>query len=189
MYRNHRGPCHADGAKHVHLRFAIQRPETCFEENAWQPRPGVRDREWRQTPHEWLHWPHTWATSMYTLNSVMSTSMISLSLYIYIPKPRGTDVHSSNLTPYCHISLPCSTNFVSNANHQGSQPHTLTVLHVSICGVSSSSSSSSVTSWMLVRAYATSPGKTKWCGPHQWRWEENEFKFHSVKCYSITHPC
>ena len=36
---------------------------------------------------------------------------------------------------------------------------------------------------MLVHVYATSPGKAKWSGPHQWRWEENEFKFHSVTCY------
>ena len=32
------------------------------------------------------------------------------------------DVRSSNLTPYCHISLFYITKFVINANHQGSQP-------------------------------------------------------------------
>ena len=32
------------------------------------------------------------------------------------------DVHSSNLTPYCHISLPYITKFVINANHSRSQP-------------------------------------------------------------------
>ena len=26
--------------------------------------------------------------------------------------------------------------------------------------------------------------KAKWSGPHQWRWRENEFKFHSVTCYT-----
>ena len=36
---------------------------------------------------------------------------------------------------------------------------------------------------MLVHAYATSPGKAKWSGPYQWR-EENEFKFHSLTCYT-----
>ena len=49
---------------------------------------------------------------------------------------------------------------------------------------SSSSSSSNATCWMLVYAYATLPGKAKWSGPHQQRWEENEFKYHSVTCYT-----
>ena len=92
------------------------------------------------------------------------------------------DVCSSNLSPYWHISLPYITNFVINANHQRSQP---ALRHVSICGVSPSDSSLSsyVTYWMLLHAYATSPGKAKWSGPHQPRWEDNEFKFHSVTCY------
>ena len=42
----------------------------------------------------------------------------------------GTDVRSSNLTPYCHISLPYITNFVINANHQRSQP---TPSHCAMC--------------------------------------------------------
>jgi hypothetical protein len=41
-----------------------------------------------------------------------------------------TDVHSSNLTPYCHISLPYITKFVINANHQRSQP---TPSHCAMC--------------------------------------------------------
>ena len=45
-------------------------------------------------------------------------------------------------------------------------------------------SSSYATFWMWVHAYATSPGKIKWSGPHQRRWEENEFNFHSVTCYT-----
>ena len=36
--------------------------------------------------------------------------------------------------------------------------------------------------WMLVHACATSPRKAKWIGPHQRRWEGNDFKFHSVTC-------
>ena len=44
--------------------------------------------------------------------------------------PRGTDLRSSNLTPYYHISLPCITNFVINANHQRSQP---TPSHCAMC--------------------------------------------------------
>ena len=43
---------------------------------------------------------------------------------------------------------------------------------------------------MLVHAYATSPGKSEWSGPHQQRLEKNEFKFHSVTWYtnSIVSP-
>jgi hypothetical protein len=37
-------------------------------------------------------------------------------------KPYGTDVHGSNLTPYCHSSLPYITKFVINVNYQRSQP-------------------------------------------------------------------
>ena len=40
------------------------------------------------------------------------------------------DVHSSNLIPYCHISLPYISKFVINANHQRSQP---TPLHCAMC--------------------------------------------------------
>ena len=42
----------------------------------------------------------------------------------------------------------------------------------------------SATSWMLVHAYTTSVGKAKWSGPHQQRWHENKFNFHSVTCYT-----
>ena len=95
---------------------------------------------------------------------------------------------SSNLTPYCHISLPYITNLVINENHQRSQLIPSHLCHVSTCGVSHSyfysSSSSDAICWMLVHAYATSPGKAKWSGPHRRRWEENEFKLHSVTCYT-----
>ena len=37
-----------------------------------------------------------------------------------------------------------------------------------------------------VHAYATSHGKVNWSGLHQPRWEENEFKFHSVTCYTTS---
>ena len=40
------------------------------------------------------------------------------------------DVCSSNLTTYCHISLPYITNFVINAKHQRSQP---TPSHCAMC--------------------------------------------------------
>ena len=42
---------------------------------------------------------------------------------------------------------------------------------------SSSSSSFDATCWMLVHAYATSPGKAKWSGPHQRRWEKKHVLF------------
>ena len=45
-------------------------------------------------------------------------------------KPYGTDVCSSNLTPYCHISSPYITELVFNANHPRSQP---TSLHCAMC--------------------------------------------------------
>ena len=37
---------------------------------------------------------------------------------------------------------------------------------------------------MLVHACGTSSGKAEWSGPPQRRREENEFKFHSVTCYT-----
>jgi hypothetical protein len=40
------------------------------------------------------------------------------------------EAHSSNLTPYCHISLPYITKFVINANYQSSQS---TRLHCTMC--------------------------------------------------------
>ena len=39
-------------------------------------------------------------------------------------------MRSSNLIPYCHISLPFITNFVINANHERSQP---TPSHCAMC--------------------------------------------------------
>jgi hypothetical protein len=65
--------------------------------------------------------------------------------------------------------------------------HTLALRHVSICGVSpsySDSSSSYVTCWMLVHAYATLPGKAKWSGPHHIIKMLHFVLFHSVRCYT-----
>ena len=77
-----------------------------------------------------------------------------------------------------------SWTFVIDASHQWKLIHFLALRHVSVCGVSPSSSSSSAVCWMLVHAYAPSPRKAKWSGPQQWRWEANEFKLHSVTCYT-----
>jgi hypothetical protein len=52
----------------------------------------------------------------------MSHSLISGN-----PRER---ILSSNLTPYCHISLACITGFVINANPEKSQ---LTPLHCAMC--------------------------------------------------------
>ena len=46
------------------------------------------------------------------------------------PRPYGTDVCSSNLTPNCHISLPYIMKFVINAKHQRSQS---TPSHCAMC--------------------------------------------------------
>ena len=103
-----------------------------------------------------------------------------------IPKPYGTDVRSSNLTLCCHISLPYIIFCSLMQTTKEVNPHLHIASYVK-CGMSSSSSSSSaVTCWMLVHAYATWHGKVKWSGPHQWRWEDNEFKFHSVTCYTSS---
>jgi hypothetical protein len=107
-----------------------------------------------------------------------------MSLTLWYPKPLG----NSNLTPYCHISLPYITNIVINAYHEKSTD-TLTLRHVLICGVPPSYSYSSISSscaicWMLVHAYATCPGKVKWSGPHHNIKLLHFVLFHSVTCYT-----
>ena len=66
----------------------------------------------------------------------------------------------------------------------------LAFCHVSICGVSPSCSYSSpssfATCWMLVNAYATSPGKAKWLGPHHIIKVLHFVLFHNVTCYTNT---
>ena len=83
---------------------------------------------------------------------------------------------------------PNISNFVINANHQRSQP---TPLHCAMCQYVECHFlivilllSSYATCWMLVHAYAALPGRVKWSGPHQRRWEENVIKFQSVTCYT-----
>ena len=101
--------------------------------------------------------------------------------------PWGRDVRSSNLTPYCHISLPYITNFVINANHQRSQP---TPSHCAMCQYVECHllilclSSSYATCRMLVHAYAISSGKAKWSGPHHTIKMLHLVLFHSVTCYT-----
>jgi hypothetical protein len=76
--------------------------------------------------------PHNLATGgWYTLNSLTSTSI--MSLIRYYPETQGTqgtDVRSSNFTPYCHISLSSIIKFVINAYHRRSQP---TPSHCAMC--------------------------------------------------------
>ena len=65
---------------------------------------------------------------IYTLNSVIPSSIMSHTIsYLKI---LGNDVRSTNLTPYCHISFPCITKVVINANHQRSPP---TPSHCDMC--------------------------------------------------------
>ena len=106
------------------------------------------------------------------------------------PKFRTINIHnitrwmgvcSSNFTPYCHI-FPLYHKVCHLCKPPKKSTHTLALHHVSICGVSSSSSSASC--WMLVHAYATSSRNAKWGGPHQRMWQENAFKVHSITCYT-----
>ena len=66
--------------------------------------------------------------------------------------------------------------------------HTLALRLVSLCGMPPSysyyTSPLCAACWMFVHGYATSPRKANWSGPHQQRWEENNFKFHNVTCYT-----
>ena len=102
------------------------------------------------------------------------------STFILHPKFRNINLHSvtRSLTSRNHreriftvqISLLIVTylSLTSRICHWCKPPkkstHTLALLHVSTCGVSSSSSSSA-TCWMLVHAYATLSRKAKWSGP------------------------
>ena len=93
----------------------------------------------------------------------------------------------SNLAPYRHVYLPYITNLsLMQIIKKSTQPSQCAMCQ--ICGVSPSHSYSSIvaayaTCWMLVHAYNASPRKPKWTGPHQRRWGENEFIFHSVTWY------
>ena len=65
------------------------------------------------------------------LNSIIATSIMSHILQY--PETLGNRmVRSSNLTPYCHISLPCIAKFVIHANHPRSQP---TPSHCATCHI------------------------------------------------------
>ena len=119
---------------------------------------------------------------MYILNSVISTLIISLTLQY--PKTLGNGCsYFKSYSLLSHFS-PLHRNFCHYCKPPKKSTHTLALRHVSICGVSSASSCSYASCWMLVHAYATSPRIAKWSGPHEWRWEGDEFVFHSVTCYT-----
>ena len=122
----------------------------------------------------------------YTINSVNINIHINThSLITRNPRERMFVVQISLLIVMFLSLIPQF--FVTNANHQRSQP---TTLHCTMWRYGECHLLIFIplffyaTCWMLVQAYATSPGKAKWSGSHQRRWEENEFKFHSVTCYT-----
>ena len=104
---------------------------------------------------------------------------ITHSLISQNPRERTFVVQISLFNITCFSLI---LHFCHKCNLPKKSTHTLALRHV--CGVSPSSSSSSATCWMLVHAYAISPMKVKGNRPHQRSWEENEFKFHSVTCYT-----
>ena len=59
-------------------------------------------------------------TSILIHPKLRNINLHNITHSIISPNPR--DARSSNITPYCHISLPYITNFVIKANHQRSQP-------------------------------------------------------------------
>ena len=107
---------------------------------------------------------------IYTLNSVVSFFIISLTPWT--PETLGNGMFVVQISLLIVIFLSLISRILCKPSKK--LTHTLALHNLSICGVSSSSSYA--TCWMLVRAYATSPRKAKWSGPHQHKWEENEFK-------------
>ena len=75
--------------------------------------------------------------------------------------------------------------YVINANRQRSQP---TPSHCSICQYVECHLLLLLLLRPLVECWCMHmphrPGKAKWSGPYQRRWEENGFKSHSVTCYT-----
>ena len=98
------------------------------------------------------------------------------------------DVRSSNLTPYCHISLPYITYFVSNANHQRSQPtpsHFAMSQYVECLLLLLLLLMSLAECWCM-HAYPTSSGKAKWSEPQHTIRMLHFVLFHSVTCYNYS---
>jgi hypothetical protein len=117
----------------------------------------------------------------YTLNSIMSLT----HSYSNETLGNGCSWFKSHFL-LSHFS-PLYDKFCHKHKLPKKSTHTLTLRHVSICGVSTSYSCSSfscATCWMLVHPYVTSSGKTKWSGPHRTIKMLHFVLFHSVTCYT-----
>ena len=97
-------------------------------------------------------------------------------------KPQGTEVRSSNLTPYCHISLPYITDSIINANCPRSQPtpsccvmcqYVECYLIVLICHIHT-----------FAICHIALEGQVEWTTPHHTVKMLDFVSFHSVTCYT-----
>ena len=110
---------------------------------------------------------------------------ITQSLISQNPRERMFVVHSPFLIVTFVSLISWILSLMQATKEVHPHPHIAPCVNMlSVTPYSYPSSSSCATCWKLVHAYVTSPGKTKWSGPHQQRWEENDFKFHSVTCYA-----
>ena len=97
------------------------------------------------------------------------------------------DVRTSNLTPYCHVSLPCITKFVimQTTKEVNPRPHIVPCVNMwSVTFLFLSFFFFLCHSSMLVHVYATSSRKAKWSGPHHIIEMLHFVLFHNITCYT-----
>ena len=124
----------------------------------------------------------TWQPSLYPKLCNFNLHSINHSLISQNPREPMCVVKIS--LRICHVSLSYIMNFVIIANHQRSQP---TPLHCTMCQYVECHL------LLLLLLLLICHIVECWCmhtphhpGKANWRWEENEFKFHSVTCYTIS---